>query len=168
MGLLRFVSRALYYFRIGYGSYLTFLLGYATTLITVYYLAIKNIPYLLNLFPNFVPFVILATVVGVPFSVMVGWWHLKRSQMAASEQWVSVEMNPLTYALPESGIATDVLYPSLALLLQVVQRLGEEKLTPKEKQLFKDLSDRYETLFKGGYVGNPRTSSLPKRKPEPK
>lgn len=40
----QFLFRCWYYFRIGYSTYLTFLLGFATTLVTVYYLAINNIP----------------------------------------------------------------------------------------------------------------------------
>jgi len=63
----------------GYSTYRTFLLGYITTLVTVYYLAIKDIPYLLDLFPRFVPFAILATVIGLPVAVGLGWFHYKRS-----------------------------------------------------------------------------------------
>ena len=60
------VIRAWFYFRQGYSTYLTFLLGYVSTLVTVYYPAIKNMPPLLDLFPHFAEFAIIATVVGAP------------------------------------------------------------------------------------------------------
>jgi len=53
-----FVFRMWYYFRLGYTTHLTFLLGFATALITVYYLAITNIQVLLNVFPHFFWFAI--------------------------------------------------------------------------------------------------------------
>jgi len=69
-------------------------LGYVSTLITVYYLAIKNVPSLLDVFPKFVPFAMLATVIGAPLSVAIGWIHLKRSNLYSSEATISVESNP--------------------------------------------------------------------------
>jgi hypothetical protein len=72
MAKLGFLARLWFYFRTGYSTYLTFLLGYMSTLITVYYLAIKNIPELLDLFPRFVPFAVLSTVIGAPLSIIVG------------------------------------------------------------------------------------------------
>lgn len=133
------------------------MLGYTSTLVTVYYLAIKNIPQLLDVFPKFVPFAILATAIGTPLSVVVGWVHLKRSQLAASEQHISVEMSPYTYMLPKSGIAMDVQTPSALLQLQVIRKIAEREgiLTPKEEQLFKQYEDRYTVLLNGGYVGVP-------------
>ena len=74
----RLATGAWYYFRLGYSTYLTFLLGYASTLVTVYFLAIKNMPVLLEIFPNFELFSVIATVIGVPLSIGIGWLHLKR------------------------------------------------------------------------------------------
>jgi len=39
-------------------------LGYISTLVTVYYLAIRNIPELKNLFQRFWAFAVLATIIG--------------------------------------------------------------------------------------------------------
>jgi len=97
---LRWVYRAWYYFRLGYGTYLTFLLGYVSTLVTVYYLAIRNVPDLLSIFPHFAAFAVLATIIGVPLAVVIGWAHLKRSGLFTSEQDISVEANPYLYKLP--------------------------------------------------------------------
>jgi len=58
----RSTCRAWYYFRLGYSTYLTFLLGYVSTLITVYYLAIKNMPPLFDVYPHFASFAALGAV----------------------------------------------------------------------------------------------------------
>jgi len=72
--------RAWYYFRVGYSTYLTFLLGFVSTIITVYYLAINNISFLKVVFPSFWIFSILAITVGVPLAIFSGYFHVKRSR----------------------------------------------------------------------------------------
>lgn len=155
----RMVWRAWYYFRIGYSTYLTFLLGYASTLVTVYYLAIKNLPYLLDLFPHFEPFAVLATVIGVPMSVLIGWVHLKRSKLYSSEQDISVEANPYQYKLP-AGYWKDLVVPLYLEVLVQVTRLLEEKrlLTDDDRARIEDLEQKAQTLIQGGLVGIPRRS----------
>jgi hypothetical protein len=86
--------RAWYYFRIGYGTYLTFLLGFVSTIVTVYYLAINNIPILKSVFSSFLWFFVLAVAIGVPLAVFSGFLHFKRTRAYASEQDISVEANP--------------------------------------------------------------------------
>jgi hypothetical protein len=146
-----------YYFRIGYATYLTFLLGYASTLITVYYLAIKNLPALLAVFPDFVPFAILATVVGGPLSVAVGWIHLKRSRLYSSELDISTEANPYNYKITP-GINTEVLFPAYVEMLRVLRKFAENNALLKESELehMEELEKKFEFLLKGGTVGTPR------------
>ena len=151
------LSRAWYYFRLGYATYLTFLLGYISTLITVYYLAIKNIPDLLDLFPHFVPFAILATVIGGPLSVAIGWIHLKRNNLYSSEADISVESNPWNYKLPP-GYSKDALYPLLLAELRILHRLAlkESIISDSEKNELDSLEEKFQTLLNGGYLGTPR------------
>jgi len=151
---LRFIFRAWYYFRLGYGTYLTFLLGYASTLVTVYYLAVRNAPLLLSLFPNFLPFAILATVVGAPLAVVIGWVHLKRSQLFSSELDISVEANPYQYKLPP-GMAKEVHTPAAILQLRIMRGLAEAHglLTDPVRAEFDELERKYLILLEGGYVG---------------
>jgi hypothetical protein len=154
---LRSIYRAWYYFRLGYSTYLTFLLGYATTLVTVYYLAIKNIPSLLDIFPKFVPFAALATVIGVPLSVGIGWIHLKRSGLFSTEQDLSMEANPYLYKL-QPGYAKEVTFPAAFLQLTIIRRLADNTglLTEAEKAQLNELESKFSTLLSGGYVGEPR------------
>lgn len=115
-----FVYRAWYYFRLGYSTYLTFVLGYFSTLITVYYLAIKNMPPLLDIFPHFGPFAVLASLIGVPLSIAVGWVHLKRSRLYSSEADIAVEANPYAYKLA-LGYTKELITPASLTQLRILR-----------------------------------------------
>jgi hypothetical protein len=146
---------------LGYSTYLTFLLGFISTLITVYYLAIKNVPDLLNVFPHFEQFAVLATVIGCPLSIAIGWAHLKRSSMYSSEQDISVEANPYQYKLTP-GIAVEVSAPTSLVMLRILRSLAEKggTLTESEKKVLDDLEEKWTLLREGGYVGVPRRGKL--------
>ena len=156
---VRWMYRGWYYFRLGYSTYLTFILGYVSTFITVYYLAIKNIPELLNIFPRFVPFAVLGTLVGGPLSVVIGWVHLKRSGAFSSEQDIVMEANPYLYRLPP-GYTKELTMPMGLIQFRIMRRLAETKglLTDSEKAEIDELERKYLTLLQGGYLGVPRRS----------
>ena len=141
----------------GYSTYLTFLLGYVSTLVTVYYLAIKNLPYLLDIFPHFETFSILATVIGGPASIIIGWLHLKRTQAYSSEADISVESSPYTYKL-SPGVLQEAFAPLYYETLVLVRKLSEAQglLTSNEKARIEDIEKKMQTLIEGGYVGKPR------------
>ena len=153
----RYATRFWYYFRMGYATYLNFLLGYVSTLVTVYYLALKSAPTLLALFPKFVPFAILATVIGVPFTGLVGWIHLKRSPAYRSETDINMESNPYNYKLPP-GYWTDVFAPVYLEILTELKRLMDANnlLRAEDKARVDELEKKLVILKDGGFVGNPR------------
>lgn len=153
---MTFVARIWYYFRMGYSTYLTFLLGYASTLVTVYYLAIKNLPDLLGVFPHFGPFAMLATALGVPLSVVIGWLHLKRSAAWSSEVDIGVEANPYYYKIIPGK--EEVFVPLYLELLVQMKRLAEAQgiLSQEEISRIEDLERKLQILIDGGYVGSPR------------
>ena len=140
----------------GYATYLTFLLGYISTLITVYYLAIKNIPELLNIFPKFVPFAVLSTMIGVPLSIVIGWLHLKRSAAFSAEADIGIEANPYYYKLIPGK--EEVYAPLYLELLVQLKRLAKVQglMSPEEISRIEDLERKLQILIDGGYVGNPR------------
>ena len=157
MGAIGFVARLWFYFRMGYATYLTFLLGFISTLITVYYLAIKNIPYLLDVFPHFVPFAVLATIIGLPFSIGVGWVHYKRSPAFSSEVDIQVEANPYYFKLPP-GYNREVYAPLYLEILLLLKRLleGEKMLSSEDRARIENLERKLQVLIDGGLVGTPR------------
>jgi hypothetical protein len=157
----KFHTRLWYYFRVGFSTYLTFLLGYVSTLVTVYYLAVKNLPALLSIFPHFAPFAIIATALGAPVSAVIGWAHFKRTSAYTSEQDITVEANPYTYKLPP-GYNREAYFPAYLELLTQMKRLIEAqgKLSSEEKSHIESLERNLRLLIAGGFVGTPRRSKL--------
>ncbi|MCJ7766974.1 hypothetical protein MUP79_01090 [Candidatus Bathyarchaeota archaeon] len=153
--------RSWYYFRIGYSTYLTFLLGIASTLITVYYLAIKSAPNLLAIFPHFETFALICSAIGLPLSIIIGWAHLKGSRIWSTEQDIAVEANPYYYKLAP-GYTKEV----YARLYLEVLRLGkviagrEGLLADEDRSRIQSIEKDMETLLAGGYVGVPRNLGL--------
>jgi hypothetical protein len=157
MPLSRLLSRAWFYFRTGYGTYLVFLLGAANTLTVVYYLLIRNIPQLQDYFPHFTTFAIIAVITGVPVTVLIGWLHLKRSPIYTSELDVGVEANPYYYKMPP-GYWPEVIIPTYQETIRYLTRLLEKEklLTAEDRERIKALDEKMNTLIKGGYVGQPK------------
>jgi len=158
---LRWIYRAWYYFRLGYSTYFSFLLGYVSTFVTVYYLAIKNIPDLLTAFPHFAVFVFWGTIVGVPLAVLVGWLHMKRTPVYLAEVDIGVEANPYNYKLPP-GYWKEVLTPTFLELLRQNRKIlaSNNLLSPDDERTISKLEDNLQVLVSGGYVGYPRRKSM--------
>ena len=149
--------RAWYYFRLGYGTYLTFVIGFVSTVTTVYYLMVKNIPFLLAIFPSFTDFVLIGAVFLVPSGVIFGWLHLKRTPAYTSELDIAVEANPYYYKLPP-GYSSEAQFPVYLSAIRMLRRIGEKEglLTPEEKADIEALEKKIEILIKGGLLGTPR------------
>ena len=146
-----------YYFRIGFATYLSFLLGAVNTLVVVWYLAIQNAPTIQSIFGHFLEFAVVATLIGVPLSVGIGWIHIKRSPAYTSELDIGVEANPYYYKLPP-GFNREVFAPVyLELLVQMKRLLDTNKLlNSEEKSRIESLEQKLQVLIDGGYVGKPR------------
>lgn len=154
----RFIFRMWYYFRVGYSTYLSFLLGFATTFVTVYYLAIVSVPALQAVFPHFGLFAVVALIVGVPTACLIGWFHMKGSSLWKSEVDITVEANPYLYKM-YPGYWQEAFTPLYLELLGGVKKILEKEgmLSEEERGRIEDLEKKLEILVKGGYVGAPKT-----------
>jgi len=114
-------------------------------------------PPLVDIFPHFGSFAVLASLIGVPLSIAVGWVHLKRSLLYSSEADIAVEANPYAYKLAP-GYAKELITPASLIQLRILRRLAEthELLTDAEKGEIERLEKMYVTLLSGGHVGSPR------------
>lgn len=151
LSMRRLLFRAWYYFRIGYGTYLTFLLGFATTVVTVYYLAINNISFLKVIFPSFWIFSIIALVVGVPVAIFMGLFHFKRSQAYSAEVDIGIEANPYYYKVTpgkERELGVPLTVANIDLLLAMARKLSV--LTPEVESELLDVREKYVRLGKHG------------------
>ena len=151
--------RSWYYFRTGYATYLTFIIASLNTLVTVYYLAIKNVPTLKEVFPSFGIWTAVMIFVFVPLGVFIGWLHLKRSPAYRSEVDVALESNPYYYKLTP-GIWKEAFAPAILEILRLnLKILSKESLNENEIDSLKSLQKKLETLIDGGFVGEPKEMS---------
>jgi hypothetical protein len=78
----------------GWGTYFAFVFAAINTLTVTYFLAIDNYPFLKEIFPSFIHYVILIGLVGVPILMSIGYVHFKKSPSFRAESTVQVESNP--------------------------------------------------------------------------
>jgi len=151
--------RAWFYFRMGYATYLAFMIAIINTMVTVYYLAINQVPELKIIFPSFTVWAIFIALIVGPLGVFVGWLHLKRTPAYRSEAEVSAEANPYFYKLPP-GYWREALAPAILELLSLnLKVLNKETLTESEVNSLKNLQKKLQVLIDGGFVGQPRRMS---------
>ena len=149
--------------RQGWSTYFAFIFAAINTLVTTYYLAIKNIPYLTQIFPTFSVYVGVVVSTGIPILVAIGYVHFKKSAAFSSEQDVNAESNPYLFKLPP-GYNVEVIFPMYLVLTKYLMKWSrDEKLTNEEINEIYELQKKINLLIDGGYVGNhPRQSKLSK------
>ena len=148
------IFRAWCYFRTGYSTYLSFILSMLSFTTTTYYLAINNIPFLSNVFPNVSIYIIFLLAFLPPLAIIVGWVHMKKSLAYTSQVFVNVESNPYTYKM-QPGIATELSWPMWELIWSIVEdTLGKSgDLTTEQKENIQELLKKIHTLLDGDSVG---------------
>ena len=125
--------RAWYYFRMGWSTYFAFVFAAINTLTVTYFLAIDNYPFLKEIFPSFIHYVILIGLVGVPILMSIGYVHFKKSPSFRAESAVSYESNP--WALRD---LVNSEY-NLILSLKILEMLN--KISEKEKSNLSELEE---------------------------
>lgn len=86
--------RIWFYFRTGWSTYFSFIFAAVNTLVVTYYLAIEKVPQLEIIFPNFIQYVLIISVIGIPLLGFVGYSHYKKTQAFRSETDIALEVNP--------------------------------------------------------------------------
>jgi len=131
--LIRTLVRSFYYFRVGYGTYLSLPLTIISFCTTIYYLAIQNIPALKALFPGFLEFAVTLVALVYPVSAAIGWFHFKGGPIFKAEQDIIAESNP--YSI-------DKLTPITIPLWKYFIALG------REAKIDKEIVDELEAIIK--------------------
>ena len=156
MRMKKLAFRSWYYFRQGWSVYFAFIFAAVNTLVTTYYLAIKNIPSLEYIFPTFFIYAGTFMAIGIPLLVAIGYIHFKRSAAYSSEQDVTVESHPYNFKLIP-GYNVEVIFPVyLALTNYMIKWSKNEKLTNEEINEITELQKKINILINGGFVGNPK------------
>ena len=86
--------RGWFYFRQGWSVYFAFIFAAINTLTVTYFLAIEDYPFLKEIFPSFLHYIIIVPLIGIPFLVLIGYAHYKKTAAFRSEVDISIETNP--------------------------------------------------------------------------
>ena len=147
------VFRIWYYFRNGWSVYFAFIFAAVNTLTVTYFLAIENYPTLNQIFPSFVHYVVIISLIGIPVLTLIGYAHFKKSQSFKSETEILVESNPYYFKLPP-GWHKDVLFPLNLMLSQLILKIAtNEKPSSEELKEMKEIQNKIQKLIDGEMVG---------------
>ena len=160
MKMVDLIFRAWYYFRIGYSTYLAFMVAFMSYITVIYKLAIEDLA-LSWIFPRFYTFIIFSVVTIVPVGVLIGWFHFKRTLAYSAAMAINVESNPYNYMIMP-GKETEIIWPMHTLYLTALQKILEKEniLSQEEKRAFEDILTKIERLREGQIVGTPRHRQL--------
>lgn len=131
--------RAWYYFRMGWGTYFAFVFAAINTLTVTYFLAIENYPFLSQIFPSFIMYILTVAAIGLPLLVVIGYVHYKKSPAYRSEADIGIESNPHERRML---INSETMLGMTSQLLNLMIKISEEqKLSESEKKSILKIQD---------------------------
>ena len=123
--------RGWWYFRQGWSNYFTFLMAAVNTLTITYFLAIERYPALVAIFPNFIQYVLIVALIGIPLLVLVGYAHWKKTSARRAEVDIFYEVNPYFVRVlvnTEMMLQMNLKLNKHLLKLQQGQKLSDEEI----------------------------------------
>ena len=138
--------RARFYFRNGWSLYFAFIFAAVNTLTVTYYLAIERIPTLLVIFPSFIHYVVIVSVVAIPLLVFIGYAHYKRTAAFRSEADISMETNPYQRRMVVN--TESILRLNLKLLDIILQSSLTEKSSKEDLENITEIKNEISDLLK--------------------
>lgn len=138
--------RGWFYFRQGWSVYFAFIFAAINTLTVTYFLAIEDYPFLKEIFPSFLHYIIIVPLIGIPFLVLIGYAHYKRTASFKAEADINIEANPHFRRILMN---TEVLLPSYLQLLELIVKLSQnEKLSEKDMKEISNLRNQLDEHIK--------------------
>jgi len=132
--------RGWFYFRQGWSVYFAFIFAAINTLTVTYFLAIENYPFLKEIFPSFLHYIIIVPLIGIPFLVLIGYAHYKRTASFKAEADINIEANPHFRRIL---VNTEVLLPLYLQLLELITKLSQnEKLSQEDMDKISTLKNQ--------------------------
>ena len=122
--------RGWFYFRQGWANYFTFIMAATNTLTVTYFLAIERYPPLVAIFPSFIQYVLIISLIGIPLLVIVGYVHWKRSAARKAEVDIFYETNP--YIVRVLVNTEMMVQTNLILNEYLLKQLGGQELSDEE------------------------------------
>ena len=129
--------RAWFYFRNGWSLYFAFIFAAVNTLTVTYFLAIERYPFLNEIFPTFVQYIVVVSCVGIPFLILVGYVHYKRTAARKAEVDISYETDAYkARTLVNTEISMKI---NLQLIDLIIKLSKNEKISDENYQDIKKL-----------------------------
>ncbi len=134
--------RAWYYFRNGWSMYFAFIFAALNTLVVTYYLAIEKAPFLKELFPSFIHYLLIVVVIGIPLLIMVGYLHYKKTSAFSNEVAVNFESNPFQRrVLINTEINLEINIKLLELITKLSDSKSEQNKSLETEKLLKEFQE---------------------------
>lgn len=152
MNFKQLISRCWYYFRLGYGTYLSLPIGLIGWANVIFYLAITNTA-LSQIFPKFHIFFITATLILIPTGIILGFFHMKKSPIFQTEQVIQAERHPFNYkSYPgkERRLQLPLQYLTTRKLMEMLDKFG--LLSEEEREEFRNYLEMIQRLMRGESV----------------
>ncbi len=146
--------RSWFYFRTGWSMYFAFVLSAVNTLTVTYYLAVEKVPFLVEIFPTFVHYVLIFVAIGVPILVSTGYAHFKRTSARKAEVDISVETNP--YMIRTLVNSEYILKLNLILSNTLLKIQNDQKLSDKEIKEISEIQSELNSFMKDRNVSKER------------
>ena len=121
--------RAWFYFRQGWSLYFAFIFAAINTLTVTYFLAINNYSFLKSIFPSFEMYVLIIVFIGLPFLVIIGYAHYKKTGAHQAEAAIGFEANPFFRRML---LNTEVVLPLQLKLIQLLVKISKNENLSEE------------------------------------
>lgn len=146
--------RTLFYFRMGYTTYLVILLGAINVLTSTYFLAIEEMPLIKDIFPTFEMYALTMVLTAIPVVTIIGYIHYKRIGAYSASAAVYTQNDIFSYKFAP-GFTREVFGPSYRMIIRsILKNSVSEKLTAEEINEIDRLRERLQHLLDGGTVGS--------------
>ena len=136
----------------GWGTYFAFIFSAINTLTVTYYLAVEKYPVTQTIFPNFIQYVMIIAVIGIPMLVLTGYIHFKKSQAFQSEADINIEVNAYHARII---VNSELNLKINTLILDLITKTSfSDSLSDDEKQEIQNFRTDLEKLTKDRSVMN--------------
>ena len=128
--------RAWFYFRNGWSLYFAFIFAAINTLTVTFYLAVEKYPDLNWIFPTFLHYILFVCGIGIPFLVLIGYVHYKRTAARKAEVDISYETDAYkarTLVNTEIAITLNMKLLDIITKISKNQELSDEDYQELEK-----------------------------------
>ena len=128
----------------GWSTYFAFIFAAINTLTVTFYLAIDKYPDLNWLFPTFFHYILITSTIGIPFLILVGYVHYKRSAARKAEVDISYETDAYK---ARTLVNTEITLALNMKLLDIITKMSKkQELSDEDNQELERMRKKLQTF----------------------